>query len=459
MKRRFHALLVSTLFISSHFISTLSIFALLASATLSHGQTLSHSKTDSEQDSPTTWVDGNIDPLIQLWVSLHKNPELSFQEVETAARIQQELEALGIPVTSNVGGHGIVGILENGEGPLVMVRTDLDGLPIFEKTNQAFASTKEVVDESGNTVGVMHACGHDVHMTSLVGTARFLVANTDLWSGTIMFIGQPAEERGAGAMAMLEDGLYDRFGKPDYALALHCSAVLPTGSVAIRGGYAMANVDSVDIHITGRGGHGAWPHTTIDPIVIASRLVLDIQTIVSREVKPIEPAVITVGSIHAGTKHNIIADDCHLQLTVRSYSDEVRELLIEGIKRKANAAAMSSGAPEPEIIVSEGTPSLSNDDDLAARISTRFGAVLGGENVIEQEPVMGGEDFSHFGRSGVPSVLYFLGVVDQRRLDRYVELGVTPPSLHSAEFYPDVEDALKFGVITMSSAVLELVGN
>lgn len=272
-----------------------------------------------------------------------------------------------------------------------------------------------------------------------------------------MFIGQPAEERGSGAQAMLNDGLFEKFQKPDYALALHCSSTLPTGTIAIRPGYAMANVDSVDVTLFGRGGHGAYPHTTIDPIVQSAKFILDIQTLVSREVKPIEAGVVTVGAIHAGTKHNIISDSCHMQLTVRSYSDEVRTLLLDGIKRKAKAAAISAGADEPLIKVSEGTPSLSNDEELTARVTSVFKEAIGSEKVVTAEPVMGGEDFSQYGRAGVPSVMYFLGTVDQKRLARYTELGVTPPSLHSAKFYPDIDASLETGVVTMSSAVLELL--
>lgn len=406
---------------------------------------------------PAPWVKQNLKPLVELYLDFHRNPELSFEEKETAARFAAELKQLGVEVTTEVGGHGVVGILRNGAGPLVMVRADLDALPVTEATNLPYASTRKVTLDSGKTVGVMHACGHDVHMTNLIGVARYLAANRDRWSGTLMFLGQPAEERGSGAKAMLDDGLYQRFGKPDYALALHCNSTIATGKVWLRSGYAMANVDSVDITVFGRGGHGAYPHTTIDPVVQAARLVMDLQTIVSREIKPIEPAVITVGSIQGGTKHNIIGDECHLQLTVRSYSDEVRGQLIAAIKRKALAAAASAGAPEPKVEVSEGTPSLSNDADLVDRVAEVFRQQLGEPQVILGEPVMGGEDFSHFGRSGVPSLMYFLGVIDQKRLDRYQEMGIPSPSLHSAGFYPDIEEALVTGVATMSAAVLELM--
>ncbi len=411
----------------------------------------------SKAEDPNAWIGKNIESLSKLYLHFHRNPELSFEEKETADRLAMELESIGATVKKNIGGFGVVGILKNGDGPLVMVRTDLDGLPVTEQTGRPYASTKVVTDKLGNKVGVMHACGHDIHMTTLVGVARYLASQKQRWSGTVMFIGQPAEERGAGAMAMLKDGLYEKFGKPDFALALHCNSTIPTGSVSLRSGYAMANVDSVDIKVFGRGGHGAYPHTTIDPIVQSAKLILDLQTLVSREVKPIEPAVVTVGSIKAGTKHNIISSECHLQLTVRSYSDEVRKQLIDGIKRKAKAAAISAGAPDPEIVVSEGTPSLSNDDQLAQRMSKVFANQLGEENVINGEPVMGGEDFSHFGRSGVPSLMYFLGVVDQKRLDRYKEMNIPSPSLHSPGFYPDFEKSIETGVTTMSSAVIDLM--
>ena len=409
--------------------------------------------------SARDWLEDNLKSLAEVYLHFHQHPELSFEEEKTAQKLGSEWETVGIDVTYRVGGFGVVGILKNGDGPTVMLRTDLDALPVTEETNLPYASRVKVKDNRGVTVGVMHACGHDIHLTTLVGVARYLATNKDRWNGTLMLIGQPAEERGSGASAMLADGLFERFPKPDFAIALHCNSTFATGKVSLRPGYAMANVDSVDVTLFGRGGHGAYPHTTIDPIVQAAKFVLDVQTIVSREVKPIEAAVITVGSIHAGTKHNIISDSCHLQLTVRSYSDEVRKILIDGIKRKAKAAAMSVNAKAPEIKVSEGTPSLSNDSELAADMKAVFVRELGADNVLEQEPVMGGEDFSQYGRAGVPSLMYFLGVIEQRRLDRYEELGVTPPSLHSASFYPDFEKAIETGVVTMSSAAMKLFSN
>ena len=404
------------------------------------------------------WLDKNIESLTKMYVHFHKNPELSFQEEKTGLRVGEELKKVGCKVTQNVGGFGVVGIMENGEGPTVMVRADMDALPVVERTGRPYASNVQVEDADGATVGVMHACGHDIHMTSMLGTAKFLAENKAKWSGTIVFIGQPAEERGSGANAMLKDGLFEKFPKPDYCLALHVAANIPVGKIAMRPGYTMANVDSVDVTLFGRGGHGAYPHTTIDPVVEAAKFVLDVQTIVSREVKPTEAAVITVGSIHAGTKHNIISDQCHLQLTVRSYSDDVRKHLLDAIKRKAKAAATSVGAKEPKIEISEGTPSLNNDAGLVARIQPAMQKAIGEANVTPGEQVMGGEDFSQYSRQGgMPGVLFWLGVVDQARLDRYTEMDIPSPSLHSAEFYPEIEPSLRIGIKTMGSAVLELM--
>jgi amidohydrolase len=407
-------------------------------------------------DGFENWYGANEAAFGKLYLHFHRNPELSFKEEKTAQKFAEVLTANGFDTTTNIGGLGVVGILENGDGPTVMLRADLDGLPVTEATNLPYASTVKVENAAGQSVGVMHACGHDIHMTSLLATAKFLSENREKWSGRLMIVGQPAEERGSGAAAMLNDGLFKRFDKPDYAIALHCNATLPAGKVSLRSGYAMANVDSVDVTLFGKGGHGAYPHATIDPIVQAAKFILDVQTIVSREVKPIEAAVITVGSVHAGTKHNIIPDHCKLQLTVRSYSDHVRKQLLDGIQLKARAAAISCGAREPVIKISEGTPSLSNHPEVTRRIHKVFVDHLGANQVVEAEPVMGGEDFSQYGRQGVPSLLFFLGVVEQRRPDRYQTMGLKPPSLHSAEFYPDFELALQTGVLATSQAALEL---
>jgi len=411
----------------------------------------------SKAEEPNSWVKQHLADLVKTYRTFHQNPELSFHEKETAKNLARELTAIGVDVTASFGGHGVVGILKNGDGPTLMLRTDLDALPVSEQTGLVYASKVRVKDDAGNEVGVMHACGHDVHIANLIGVAQYLAANKDLWRGTIMLIGQPAEERGAGAKAMLEDGLFERFPKPDFAVALHVDSTMPTGHVGYLAGYALANVDSVDITIRGKGGHGAQPHSTIDPIVQAALLVVSLQTVVSREIKPIEPAVITVGSIHGGTKHNIIGDTCHLQITVRSYSAEVRKHLLDSISRKARAVAMGAAAPEPMVTISEGTPSLKNSEELANRLGAVFRRVLGDDKVLPSEPSMGGEDFSRYGKAGVPILMYRLGAVDPKRLERYRQLGQSPPSLHSPLFYPDVEQALETGVTTMASAALELL--
>ncbi len=403
------------------------------------------------------WATSHIDEFETLYRYFHQHPELSFQEEHTAQRFADELRRRGLTVTPSIGGHGVVGVLKNGEGPTLMLRADLDALPVAEETNLAYASTATTVDMDGAKVGLMHACGHDLHMTNLIATAAYLAEHRTDWSGTLVVIGQPAEERGSGAKAMLKDGLFERFPKPDIGLALHMSSEMPAGTVGYRAGYALANVDSVDITVKGRGGHGAYPQTTIDPIVQAAELVMSLQTIVSREVDPAESAVVTVGSIHAGTKHNIISDDCHLQLTVRSYAEEVRDQVLQAIRRKAEGVAMAAGADPPEVSISEGTPALSNDEALVARLVPVFRQVLGDDRVIEAPPVMGGEDFSEFGRAGVPIFMFWLGSVEGRRLERMMQLGETPPSLHSPRFYPDMQPAFVTGVTCMTSAALELL--
>ncbi len=403
------------------------------------------------------WIAGETPHLTQLYKDLHQSPELSFQEEKTAARMAGILREVGFEVTAQVGGHGVVGVLENGTGKTLLLRADMDALPVVEETGLDYASQLKVRDERGVTVGVAHACGHDMHMTNLVGTVRYLSAHRDLWQGTLVAIFQPAEERGAGAKAMIADGLLRRFARPDFALAMHVAADTAAGTVGYRAGYAQANVDSVDIEVRGRGGHGAYPHATVDPVVIAAKLVIDLQTIVSREVNPIEPAVITVGSIHGGTKHNIIGDTCHLQLTVRSYSPKVRKQLIAAIRRKALAAGASADAPEPKISTTEGTPSLFNDPELTDRVVPSIRQALGAANVKEVQPSMGGEDFGRIGREGVPILMLKLGAVSQSRLDEFKQQGVEPPSLHSPKFYPDPAATITTGVTTFVSAVLELL--
>lgn len=399
-------------------------------------------------DKIQSWIDTELPSLVGVYQALHRSPEVTWEETATAATVADAWASVGFNVTRGVGKIGVVALLENGDGPTVMVRCDMDALPVTEITQLPYSSEND---------GVMHACGHDVHMTGAIGVARYMALHRSDWSGTLMMIAQPAEEKGEGAKAMLADGLFDRFPKPDYALALHVAGDKPAGTVAVLPGYSQANVDSVDIVVKGRGGHGAKPETTIDPIVQAADLVMALQTIVSREVAPIDPAVITVGAINGGTKHNIIGDSCHLQLTVRTYSDTVRRQVLDAIGRKAEAVAQSYGAPPPDVVYSEGTPSLENDAELAGRMRSVFASVLGEENIVPNVPSMGGEDFSRYGRAGVPILMYSLGSVDAKRLARFETLGVPPPSLHSGSYYPDIEPTLRTGVLTMTAAALELL--
>ncbi len=404
------------------------------------------------------WLQQNLAGLVELYRDLHRRPELSFREVKTAARFASELERAGFEVTRGVGGLGVVAVLCNGEGPTVMLRADLDGLPIGEMTGLPYQSELRKVSEDGRVAGVMHACGHDVHMTGLIGTARYLAGDRERWQGTVICIGQPAEERAGGAKAMLEDGLFERFPRPDFALALHVAHDLPAGQVAYRAGASMANVESVDITMYGRAGHGAAPHLAIDPVVQASQLVLQLQTIVSREISPTDPAVITVGSIHGGSKHNIIDDRCHLQVTVRSYAPAVHQQLLRAIERKARAVAQGARAPEPEISFSEFTPVLINDAALVDRVVGVFRRELGADQVVDMPPVLTAEDFGRFGRAGVPIFMFRLGSVAESRLARYAREGVAPPPLHSGKYFPDPEPTLGTGVRCTVAAVLDLLG-
>jgi amidohydrolase len=409
-------------------------------------------------ESPAEWATKNMSELVEIYRDFHRSPELSLQEEKTSAMVAQRLKDAGLEVQTGVGGHGVVALLKNGPGPTLMIRTDLDALPVEENTNLVYASNVKVKNTDGTTTGVMHACGHDIHMTNLIAVARYLAGHKQDWSGTVMFIGQPAEERGEGARRMLEDGLFSRFPKPDMALALHVDATLETGKVGYRAGYSLANVDSVNITMHGRGGHGAAPHTTIDPIVQAAELVLSLQTLVSREMDPVEPAVVTVGSIHGGTKHNVISDSCRMQLTVRSFSDEVRRKLLDGIRRKAIAVADGAGAPKPtvEVMEDEMTPALFNDEKLVARVVPILAKALGDENVVASELSMGGEDFSRYGRAGVPVFMFRLGSIDAKRLAGLKRTG-EPPSLHSAVYYPDADQSLQTGITAMTAAVLGLL--
>lgn len=408
-------------------------------------------------------VKQELPSLVTLYKELHTNPELSLHEIETAARIAKELREAGLEVTENVGGHGVVGVLKNGDGPVILVRTDLDALPVKEQTEAPYASTKVVKDDLGREVNVMHACGHDVHMASFVGTARALVKLREQWQGTIVMIGQPAEERVLGARFMLRAGLFSKFPKPDKAIALHCSSDMAHGQVGIVEGFALANVDSVEIVVKGVGGHGSMPHLCKDPIVLSSQIVLALQTIVSREVRPGDPAVITVGSIHGGTKSNIISDEVRLQLTLRSYKKETRQHLIDSIKRIVKAQAESASMPAdkmPEVLVSEDSATaLYNQPELCQEVRVFIGAAIGADNVLTREPVMGAEDFSEYGmtKDKVPLCMFWLGTQPPAVVVAAKAKGTSLPSLHSPYFKPVPEPSIETGVTAMTSAVMGLL--
>ena len=389
-------------------------------------------------------LDAIYPDLDALYRDLHQHPELSQHEEKTAAKMAERLRKLGFEVITGVGGTGVVGVLRNGQGPTVLLRTDMDALPVEEKTGLPYSS---------QVPQVAHACGHDLHMASWVGAATLLSQSKDRWRGTLIFIGQPSEEKVTGAKAMIADGLFKRVPKPDFLLAIHDKADLPSGKVGIISGYALANVDTLEMTIFGKGGHGAFPHTTIDPVVLAARTVLALQTIVSRENNPLDPAVITVGSIHGGTKSNIIPDEVKLQLSVRTYKPEVRKRVLEAISRIAKGEAMSAGAPkDPVIAIVEGSNATYNDPKLVERIAHALAGVIPTE---EAPPVMGAEDFGEFGiAAGAPSMLIWVGAVDPAKFAS----GAPLPSLHSSQFAPDRERTLRTGVTTLVVSALELLG-
>jgi len=415
-------------------------------------------------------IDSNIQDWIGTYKHFHEHPELSTQEKETSALVASTLRRLGYEVTDHFGqyeepglsAYGVVAVLKNGPGATVYVRTDMDALPVKENTGLPYAS-QVTVKRPGGEVGVMHACGHDLHMTVFLGTAKMLAESKTQWSGTVVLIGQPAEETVGGAAAMLRAGLFTKFPKPDYVLALHDNSFLPAGIVAWREGPMLAGADSVDITIRGYGGHGAAPNATKDPIVIASELVVFLQTIVSREMDPLQPTVVTVGSFHAGTKHNIIPDDAHLQLTVRTMTPEQRQKVLAAITRATNGIAEAAGVPvdrAPIIEVSkDSVPAAINDPALSRRVGAALEKALGKENVQAAKPVMASEDFSLFALADPkpPIMMFSLGAVDPEKYKESLEKGTRLPSLHSSEFYPLPEPAIRTGVKAMTSAVTELL--
>ena len=395
-----------------------------------------------------------------LYVNLHEHPKLSTHETQTAAKLAARLRSAGYEVTEHVGGTGVVAILKNGAGPTIMLRTELDALPVEEKTGLSYASKVVSKDEAGHDVPVMHACGHDLHMAAILGTAEIMARSKDTWHGTLMLIGQPAEEGLGGAKAMIKDGVFTRFPKPDVAVALHVANSFPAGMVAITPGVYNTNGDSIRITIYGKGGHGSAPHTTIDPIVMAARTILALQTIVSREVKPGEMAVVTVGYIHAGTKNNIIPDQAEMGLTVRTYKQEVRQQILTAIARITNAEAAAAGAPqEPLIDHFAATDLVYNDPALAEHMRAPLEAVLGKDNVATAEPITPSEDFSEYVKQGVSGFYFSLGGADPEKFAAAKAAGTLLPSNHSPLFTPDADPALRTGIAAEVSVLRNLLNS
>ncbi|HXS98275.1 MAG TPA: amidohydrolase [Candidatus Limnocylindrales bacterium] len=400
-------------------------------------------------------IDAQIPDLLETYHDLHLHPELSHQEEHTSAFIAAELRKAGFTVTEHIGkyddgsaAYGVAGVLKNGPGPVVLLRTELDALPVVEATGLPFSSTVRSKNQAGQDVGVMHACGHDLHMTSFLGTARVLAASKDLWSGTLVMIGQPSEETIDGAHAMLNGGLYSIVPKPDFAIAMHDEPTIEAGKVGVVSGPVYAGASSVEVTIKGISGHGAHPEATKDPIVMAAQYIMAIQTIVSRQTLPLDPAVVTVGSIHGGSKNNIIPDEVTLGLTVRAFNEDVRENILSSLKRMANGVAMSAGMPEdryPTMRIYESTPITYNDPKLTERLKATFASTLGTTNVIDARPVMVSEDFGQLGlQRQIPVTLFMLGAS-------------STASLHSSKFYPKMDPALKTGITAEVSAILDLL--
>jgi amidohydrolase len=424
------------------------------------------------QQTPQSLADSELPSLLAIYKDIHTHPELSGHEERTASLIAKELRAAGCQVTEHLGkfenpklkGYGVVGVMKNGDGPTVLVRTDMDALPVEEDTGLPYASKAVATNDEGKDVHVMHACGHDAHIAIFIGTARAVAKLKNQWHGTLVFVGQPAEELGTGARALLKDGLYEKFGKPNFALGFHDKADLETGRIGVSEGYTTANVDTVDVTVRGVGGHGAYPHKTKDPIVLAAEIINDWQTIVSRENNPLDPIVVTVGSIHGGTKSNIIPDEVKMQLTVRTYKPETRERVLAAIDRIAKGCATAAGVPPeraPIVTVSKDQfcPATYNNPELTKRLVTVWKSSLGNENVKIVDAVMGGEDFSEYSLSdhSIPAVNFHIGSVEPAKIAEYKQERKELPTLHSSKFAPVPEPTIRVGVIGMTSAVLELM--
>ncbi|MGA9565788.1 MAG: amidohydrolase [Candidatus Korobacteraceae bacterium] len=424
----------------------------------------------SAQDIPTI-VNSELPQLVATYKQLHEHPELSEQEKQTSALVADALSKAGYTVTENVGkyadgrqAYGIVAVMKNGNGPTVLVRSELDALPVEEKTGVPFASHARSKNQAGEDVGVMHACGHDIHMSTLIGTAETLAQLKDRWHGTLMFVGQPAEETVTGAQAMLNDNIYGRFGKPDYVIALHDDGSLEAGRVGVVSGPALAAVSSVDVTMRGVGSHGARPEASKDPIVLSAEYILAIQTIVSRQIPPQDPAVVTVGAIHGGTKRNIIPDEVKMNLTIRSFSDDVQKQILADLKRTADGIAMAGGVPSDRMpivtIMAENSPVTYNNPELADRLRAVCVRTVGADNVVKSHPEMVSEDFGQFGLKGhqIPTVMLRLGAVAPEKVAESKASGKPLPSLHSAYFIPQPEPTIRTGVLVMTASVLDLMG-
>ena len=417
-------------------------------------------QTGAPWTTPTAAEIDTIYPDVEtLYMDLHRHPELAFQETQTAAKLAARVKALGFDVTTGVGGTGIVAVMKNGAGPTVMLRTELDALPVEEKTGLPFASTVVVKNAAGQSIPVMHACGHDLHMSAWAGTARLMAEHRDRWHGTLVMVGQPAEEGGGGAAAMLKDGLFTRFPRPDFALSLHDDDTMPAGTIGYHPGYFRAMSDRVTITVYGRGGHAAMPYNTVDPVVLAARIVLALQTVVSRENNPVDPVVVTVGSIHGGTQANVIPDEVQLQLSVRTYTLDVRARTLAAIRRIANGEAAAAGAPrEPQVDTSAKPNSpVYNDPALTLRLAGALKKNLGDANVIEMPQKMTSEDFADYGVAGVPSALLHIGAVAPAKLAAARQTGIPVPAPHSPEWAPEREPTLKGAIRAEVTELLELL--
>ena len=424
------------------------------------------------QQTLQSLADAELPSLLGIYKDVHTHPELSGHEERTSAIIAKELRAAGCQVTEHLGkyeksdlkGYGVVGVMKNGDGPTVLVRTDMDALPVEEQTGLPYASEVVAKNDEGKDVHVMHACGHDAHISMFIGVVRALAKLKDQWHGTILFVAQPAEETGNGARALLRDGLYQTFGKPDFALGFHDKADMQTGHIGVTEGYTYANVDSVDVTVRGIGGHGAYPHKTKDPVVLAAEMINAWQTIASRENNPLDPIVVTVGSIHGGTKHNIIPDEVKMQLTVRTYKADVRERVLAAIDQIAKGIAAAAGIPaERAPIVSvakdQFTPATYNNPELTKRMIAVWRNALGKDNVEIVDPTMGGEDFSEYSLPdhSIPAVDFHVGAVDPAKIAQLKQAGKELPTLHSSKFAPVPEPTIRIGIIGMTAAVLDLM--